>query len=136
VCGSHNFLIVPRGCEKAFDKVAHQLLLQKLKLYKVNPVIINGITSLLCFRKQRVRLNGFFSEPTEVITGIPQGTILGPIGVLFIIYINDIPDMCKQFANVYLFADDAKLSRHILSDEGHYSIQSGLGHMCLTRMVG
>jgi len=101
VCGSHNFLIVPRGCEKAFDKVAHQLLLQKLKLYKVNPVIINGITSLLCFRKQRVRLNGFFLEPTEVITGIPQGTILGPIGVLFIIYINDI-QICANNLRMYI----------------------------------
>jgi len=58
--------------EKAFDKVPHQLLLQKLKLYKVDPSIINWIKSFLCFRKQRVRLiNGFFSEWTEVISGIP-----------------------------------------------------------------
>jgi len=85
--------------KKAFDKVSHQLLLQKLKLYKVDPSIINRIKCFLCFRKQRVRLiNGFFSEWTEVISGIPQGTILGSI--LFIIYINDLPDMCKQFANI------------------------------------
>jgi len=72
--------------EKAFDKVPHQLLLQKLNLYKVDPSIINWIKSFLCFRNQRVRLiNGFFSEWTEVISGIPQSTILGPI--LFIIYI-------------------------------------------------
>jgi len=65
-----------------------------------------------------------FSEWTELIGGIPQGTILD--AMLFIIYINDLPDMCKQFANVYLFADDAKLYRHILFDEDHYSLQSGL----------
>jgi len=65
--------------EKAFDKVPQQLLLQKLKLYKVGPSIINWIKSFLCFRKQRERLiNGFFSERTEVISGIPQGRILGP----------------------------------------------------------
>ena len=73
--------------ENAFDNVPQQLQLQKLKLYKVDPSIINGIKAFLCFRKQRVRLNGFFSEWTEVISGIPQGIILGPI--LFIIYIND-----------------------------------------------
>jgi len=56
--------------------------------------------------------------------GIPQGTILD--AMLFIIYINDLPDIFKQFANVYLFADDAKLYRHILSDEDHYTLQSGL----------
>jgi len=100
--------------EKAFDKVPHQLLLQKLQLYKVDPSVINWIKSFLCFRKQRVRLiNGFFSEWTEVISGISQGTILGPVGLFFIIYINDIPDMRKQLANVYLFADDVKLSRHV-----------------------
>jgi len=110
--------------KKAFDKVPHQLLLQKFKLYKVDPSIINGIKAFLCFRKQKARLNGFFSEWTEVIGGIPQGTILD--AMLFIIYINDLPDMCTRFANVYLSADDAKLCRHILSDEDHYSLQSGL----------
>jgi len=73
--------------EKAFDKVPHQLLLQKLKLYKVDPSIINWIKSFICFRKQRVGLiNGFFSEWTEVISGILQGTILG--FRLFKIYIH------------------------------------------------
>jgi len=61
--------------QKSIEKVPHQLLLQKLKLYKVDPSIINWIKSFLCFRKQRVRLNGFFSEWTEVISGIPQGTV-------------------------------------------------------------
>ena len=85
--------------EKAFDKVPHQLLLQKLKSYKFDPSIVNWNKSFLCFRKPRVRLiNGFVSEWTEIISAIPQGIILGPI--LFIIYINDLPDMCKQFANV------------------------------------
>jgi len=83
--------------EKAFDKVPHQILLQQLKYYNVNQSVIKCIKSLLCFRKQRVKFNGF-SEWSDVIGGIPQGTILGPI--LFMIYINDIHDVCKHFATV------------------------------------
>ena len=62
--------------EIAFDKVPHKLLLQTLTLYKVDPSVINWIKSFLCFRKQRVKLIGFFHNRTEVITGIPQGIIL------------------------------------------------------------
>ena len=62
--------------EIAFDKVPHKLLLQTLTLYKVDPSVINWIKSFLCIRKQRVKLNGFFHNRTEVITGIPQGIIL------------------------------------------------------------
>jgi len=85
--------------EKAFDKVPHQLLLQKLKYYNANPSVINWIKSFLCFRKQKFELNGFFSEWRDVISGIPQGKPLAPI--LLIIYINDLPDICKHFATVY-----------------------------------
>jgi len=81
--------------EKACDKVPQQLLLQKLKLYKVDPSIINGIKAFLCFRKQRVRLNGFFSECNEVISGIPQDIIL-------YIYINDLPDIFKSRLKTHL----------------------------------
>jgi len=49
------------------------------------------------------------------VSGIPQGTVLGPI--LFIIYINDLAEVCKQFINVYLFADDAKLYKHVITDD-------------------
>jgi hypothetical protein len=51
------------------------------------------------------------SNPRPVLSGIPQGSVLGPL--LFIIYINDLPDMCKDLANAYLFADDAKLYKCI-----------------------
>jgi len=59
-----------------------------------------------------------------LLSGIPQETILGPI--LFIIYINDLPDVCKQFINVYLFADDAKLYKHVITDNDHQVFQNGL----------
>ena len=98
--------------------------LQKLIYYNVNPTVIDWIKFLLCFRKQRVKLNGFFSKWNDLISGIPQGTILGPI--LFIMYINDLPDVCKYFANIYLFADDAKLYEHVSCDDDHKSLQCGL----------
>ena len=93
--------------EKAFDKVPHQLLLQKLKLYKVDPSIINWFKSFLCFRIQTVRLNGFISESTEVISGIPQSTILGHRSN--IIYTFMIYQICAKNLRMYrLFSDDAK----------------------------
>ena len=110
--------------EKAFDKVSHKLLLHKLHFYNLSEPVILWIKSFLCNRKQRVKINGFYSEWADVISGIPQGTILGPI--LFIIFINDLPDLCKQFVNVYLFADDAKLYKHITTDDDHHLLQKGL----------
>ena len=83
--------------EKAFNKVPHYLLLKKLQSYNLN-VNIQWIRSFLCYGKQRVKINGCYSEWAEVISGIPQGTILGPI--LFIIYINDLPEICEQFARI------------------------------------
>jgi len=63
----------------------------------------------LCHRKQRFKINCFYSDRADVLSGIPQGTILGPI--LFIICINDLPDVCKQFVNVYLFDDPQVLQK-------------------------
>jgi len=90
----------------------------------VNKSVILWIESFLCHRKQRVKINGFYSDWADVLSGIPQGTILGPI--LFIIYINDLPDVCKRFINVYLFADDAKLDKHVMTDDDHQVLQKGL----------
>jgi len=110
--------------EKAFDKVCHKLLIHKLRYYKVNESVVPCIESFLCNRKQRVKINGFYSDWADVLSGIPQGTILGPI--LFIIYINDSPDVCQQFSNVYLLADDAKLYKHVITDDDHQALQKGL----------
>jgi len=61
----------------------------------------------VCYRKQRVKLNGKLSEWNAVLSGIPQGSILGPL--LFIIFINDLPDFCQHSTDIYLFADDVKI---------------------------
>ena len=98
-------------------------LLQKLKLYTLNENVVNWIKSFLRYRKQRVKLNSFYSEWTEYLSGIPQGTTLGPI--LFIIYINDLADLCQQFVEIYLFANDANAYKHI-SEDDQVSLQMGL----------
>ena len=92
--------------------------------YNLNVNAIQWIRLFLCYRKQRVKINGCYSEWTDVISGIPQGTILGPI--LFIIYINDLLEICEEFARIYLFADDAKLFSHVTCNEDHKVLQLGL----------
>ena len=102
--------------EKAFDKVPHKRLLSKLQSYGIAAELIKWIEGFLLFRRQQVRVNSGYSYFTSVLSGIPQGSILGPL--LFVIYINDLPSPIMDLVNCYLFADDAKLCKHvqILSD--------------------
>ena len=99
--------------EKAFDKVPHCYLLNKLKCYGISKLLINWIESFLFSRTQQVHINGAFSSCRNVLSGIPQGTVLGPL--LFIIFINDLPEACQSLAKLFLFADDAKLYKSVTS---------------------
>ena len=110
--------------EKAFDKVPHKRLISKLKSYKLNQKIIDWIESFLLLRKQRVKINGVFSNWQDVLSGIPQGSILGPL--LFIIYINNLVENCKKGSKIYLYADDVKLFRHIGNNEDIEILQKDL----------
>ena len=87
---------------KAFDKVDHQRLILKLKRMGINNKTSNWIGAWLSHRFQRVVVDGHTSNSCPVLSGIPQGSVLGPC--LFLIYINDMPDTLKN--NVRLFADD------------------------------
>ena len=90
--------------EKAFDKVPHNRLLSKLKAYKLHNTIIEWIKNFLTDRKQRVGVNGKFSCWAKVFSGIPQGSILGPL--LFIMFTNDLVDFSDINLKLYLFAGD------------------------------
>jgi len=103
--------IIYTDLEKAFDKVPHQRLLSKLQSYGINTVLISWIKSFLCSRVQRVKINGCLSDSKPVLSGIPQGSVLGP--VLFVIFINDLPLECLDLCKSFLFADDAKLYKYI-----------------------
>ena len=89
---------------KAFDSVPHERLLLKLNRYGIRGDLLLWFRNWLTNRKQRVIIRGTCSEWSPVISGTPQGTILGPI--LFLLYVNDITDNVKS--KIKLFADDMK----------------------------
>ena len=91
---------------KAFDTVDHKILLSKLSHYGIRGVAHSWFTSYLSNRKQYVTYNGTSSATRNIIYGVPQGSILGPL--LFLIYINDLCDVCK-YTTPILFADDTNL---------------------------
>ena len=90
---------------KAFDKVWHKGLIHKLKQNGIGGPLLKLLTDFLKSRKQRVVLNGQHSSWSDVLAGVPQGSILGPL--LFLIYINDLSDGLQ--CNSKLLADDTSL---------------------------
>ena len=108
---------------KASDKAPHKRLNYKLNWYGIRGDALEWITDFLSSRSQRVVLNGATSDSAPVLSGVTQGTVLGPI--LFLIYINDLPDGVVN-STVRLFADDCIIYRPIRSKIDTELLQSDL----------
>ena len=107
---------------KAFDKVPHQRLLLQLKNHGISGAIWDWVREWLNARRQRVILNGQKSEWSQVLSGVPQGSVLGPL--LFIIFINHIDEGVSS--RVFKFADDLKIVNTVGGEQGHQTIQGDL----------
>ena len=105
----HNVDVIYLDFSKAFDKVPHVRLMSKVRAHGIVGEIADWIEEWLTNRKQRVVLNGKESSWADVLSGVPQGSVLGPI--LFLIYINDIDDAIDCAITIMKkFADDTKIA--------------------------
>ena len=107
---------------KAFDVVPHNRLITKLHRYGIQNTTLTWISSFLKHRTQRVVVSGEKSAWSNVHSGVPQGTVLGPL--LFLVYINDLPDNIQS--SVRLFADDCIIYREITNEIDARTLQEDL----------
>lgn len=111
--------------KKAFDMVPHGRLVKKMNDYGIDDKILLWIKDFLSNRKMRVSVKGCSSSWREVLSGVPQGSVLGPL--LFLIYVNDIPEW--MLSSIRLFADDTKLWTRISGPEDVAKLQQDLNRL-------
>ena len=107
--------------------IYHQILVEKLKCNGVAGRLLDWFTGYLNGRTQRVVIDGAVSQWVPVTSGVPQGSILGPL--LFVIFINDLPEIIPNGTNTALFADDTKLHRNISSLTDCEGLQQALSNI-------
>ena len=113
--------------QKAFDSVSHRPLLQKLLDIQLNPYIVQWVSSYLTNRSQLVVVEGTSSPVLPVLSGVPQGSVLGPL--LFLIFINDVTTQVSAGSFLSLFADDMALYRTIRSTANFSIVQCDISSL-------
>ena len=119
----YNVDVVYLDFAKAFDKVDHNILLHKLKNLGINGKTLRWIQNFLQDRVQRVVVNGMLSTPHQVISGVPQGSVLGPL--LFLVLIGDIDDGVL-YSLIASFADDTRATKGIRTELDAAELQNDL----------
>lgn len=109
---------------KAFDRVNHSKLLAKLENYGVDYTLLQWIKAYLSLRTQYVEVNNIHSEDLSVDSGVPQGSVLGPI--LFLVYINDLVDDLDANVTVRLFADDCLIYTRVREQADQFRLSASL----------
>ena len=117
-----NLDVIYLDYQKAFDTVPHGRLIEKLRAYGVQGKLLDWIKSFLTGRSQQVIVGNSSSTWGSVPSGVPQGSVLGPI--LFILYVNDLPSLVKS--SLTMFADDTKLYRPIRDESDTTALQQDL----------
>ena len=118
----HDLDVIYLDFAKAFDKVPHQRLLRKLENHGIKGKVLKWITSWLSDRKQRVSIGGRCSGWQWVLSGVPQGSVLGSL--LFLVFINDIDE--GLVSDILKFADNTKIFQAVSSERDCLSLQRDL----------